>query len=180
VVLGIMQEHQPCTAYRIRVVLRESPSSFWSGSAGAIYPLLKRLEATGLIEASVDAEDRRGRRLLRLTSAGRRRHLDWMLSASSLEVAGAVSDPVRSRAFSLSALGPGDRRRFVNDSLQALEAFLDVARTDLERRQASGDPYSSLAALGAVYQAEARVKWMGELRDHLSQEQSSGIGPDSR
>ena len=171
VVLGVMQGHQPCTAYRIRVVLRDSPSPFWSGSAGAIYPLWKRLETAGLVEGSVDAADGRGRRVLRLTPAGRRRHLDWMLSASSLEVAGAVSDPVRSRAFSLDALTPGDRRRFVDGSLQAVEAFLEVARRDLEERARSDDRYSYLAAVGAVYQAEARVKWMRELRDHVSKGQ---------
>ena len=178
VVLGIMQGIEPCTAYRIRVVLRDSPSAFWSGSAGAIYPLLKRLETAGLIEASVDATDGRGRRTLHLTPAGRRRHLDWMLSASTLEVASAVSDPVRSRAFSLGALAPADRARFAGDALQALEAFLEVARRDLEERAGSDDRFSYFAAVGAVYQAEARVKWMREVQAHLSQEKPVKPAPD--
>jgi len=167
VVLGILQGKQPCTAYGIRMALQDSPSSFWSASAGAIYPLLNRLEKAGLVDASVDAGDARGRRLLTLTAAGRARHRQWMLSAGSVEVASAVSDPVRSRAFFLGAMDAADRRTFVDDSLQALESFLESARQDLVIRTDSEDSWAYLAALGGVHQAEARVKWMREIRDHL-------------
>ena len=72
VALGIIHKHQPCTAYATRMKLRASPSSHWRASAGAIYPLLARLEDEGLIEATEDAGDRRGRMLLTTTPAGRK------------------------------------------------------------------------------------------------------------
>jgi DNA-binding PadR family transcriptional regulator len=50
-VLGILWERGPCTAYAARKVLRESPSPYWSGSAGAVYPLLARLEGRRLVRA---------------------------------------------------------------------------------------------------------------------------------
>jgi len=152
------------------MALQDSPSSVWSGSAGAIYPLLRRLETAELLDARDDPEDRRGRRLLALTAKGRDAHLAWMLDGSSEEVAAAVSDTVRSRAFFLGALSSRDRRTFVDDSLVALESFLEAAKVDLEKRAGLDDTFGYLAALGGVYQAEARVRWMKDLRDHLSQD----------
>lgn len=170
VVLGIMQRMQPCTAYTIRMELQASPSSYWSASAGAIYPLLRRLERSGLVSGQADPGDRRGRRLLRLTPAGRDLHRDWMLSGTSIEVASAISDTVRSRTFFLGSLAEDDRLQFVTESVQTLEAFLHVAKRDLDERAESEDPWSRLAALGAVYQAEARLAWMREVRRQVAGE----------
>src|SRR5262245_13459166 len=38
--LGVIWAGQPCTPYRVRRVFLDSPSPSWSGSAGAIYPLI--------------------------------------------------------------------------------------------------------------------------------------------
>ena len=163
VVLGVIRVEGPCTAYRVRRVLRESPSTVWSASTGAIYPLLRKLEAEGLLEVEVDALDKRGRRLLRLSSKGRSGHLQWMMRAGSMDVASAVSDAVRSRAFFLATLEPDERSEFVRSSLSALEAFLERTLEYLHDRNPSD--YDYWAALGGVYQAKARVEWMRALGD---------------
>ena len=62
VVLGVVRQEAPCTPYVIRQVFAHSPSSYWSGSAGAIYPLVRRLERRGLLEST---ERRRGSRTSR-------------------------------------------------------------------------------------------------------------------
>jgi DNA-binding PadR family transcriptional regulator len=168
VVLGIVRTIQPCTAYAVRGVILASPSSHWSASAGAIYPLLERLETDGLVTATLDPADGRGRRLLRLTRAGGRRHRGWMLAASSSEVASGITDAVRARVFFLSQLGARDQRLFVQGALASLDAFLSVTRRDLVARAETDGPLATLAAKGAVYQAEARVAWMKEIAEHLN------------
>jgi DNA-binding PadR family transcriptional regulator len=166
VVLGIVQARQPCTAYAVRREIQASASAHWGASAGAIYPLLARLESARWVESLVDVDDRRGRRMIRITASGRRALREWMLNTESAEVAANVSDAVRSRAFFLGSLSPASRRRFVDASLTALEAFLESAREDLAARSAADD-FSRLAAQGGVYQAEARVRWMKEIRAYL-------------
>jgi DNA-binding PadR family transcriptional regulator len=167
VVLGIVQARQPCTAYAVRRDIQSSPSSHWGASAGAIYPLLSRMEASGLVSARVDPEDRRGRRLLRITARGRKAHRAWMFDVSSAEVAASVSDGIRSRAFFLASLSAEDRRRFLVEGLEAAEAFLEITRDHLATLD-DEDEAGRMAALGGVYQAEARVRWMKELKATLS------------
>ena len=48
-VLGVIWQEGPCTAYTIRKQFVASPSPQWSGSAGAIYPLVRRLEKKRLL-----------------------------------------------------------------------------------------------------------------------------------
>lgn len=163
VVLGIISSRQPCTTYAVRRVISSSPSSHWSASAGAIYPLLDRLESQGLVASSTDPSDGRGRRLLGLTPAGVGALRSWMLGAESPDIAAGVSDLVRARAFFLGQLDQADQRLFVEGALQALRDFLITAEQDLVEREENDDVLSALAAKGAVYQAEARVAWMLEV-----------------
>ena len=166
VVLGIVRGLQPCTAYAVRRQLQASPSTHWSGSAGSIYPLLGRLEDAGLVEARSDAEDGRGRRLLSLTGEGRGALKRWVLEAAHLEVAAQVSDAVRTRAFFLDALSAAERRRFVESALEAAETFHAMTREYGRSREDDGG-LVRLAALGGEYAAEARIRWLQELRASL-------------
>ena len=56
-VLGLVTEAPGSTAHSIREQFRQSRSSHWSGSAGAIYPLVKKLHEQGLLAVE---ESRRG------------------------------------------------------------------------------------------------------------------------
>ena len=168
-VLGIVRSREDCTAYAVRAVLRGSPSTRWSASAGAIYPLLGRLEERGLVTAKADPSDGRGRRTLHLTTAGKRAHRAWMLRAAEPDVAADVADSIRSRAFFLETLTPAERIRFASKCLDALEAHLAVTELDLARSKGDGS-LAWLAAKGGVYQAQARVKWMREVLSHLRSE----------
>lgn len=167
VVLGIVATHRACTAYAVRAEIRRSPSTRWSASAGAIYPLLRRLEAAGLVRGTKDPEDGRGRRHLQLTPEGERAHKVWLLRASSPDVAAEIADAVRTRVFSLGALTPAERLRFARDALEALVAHLAVTRADLEEARGREDSLPYLAARGGVLQAEARVAWMRDIVEHL-------------
>ncbi len=47
VVLGLVWSDGPCTAYAVRRTVQASLSAQWSGSAGAVYPAVARLEQRG-------------------------------------------------------------------------------------------------------------------------------------
>jgi DNA-binding PadR family transcriptional regulator len=166
-VLGIVRLLQPCTAYGVRKQLMSSPSTHWSGSAGAIYPLLSRLERAGLVASRLDGTDGRRRRLVTLSRKGQTTLRRWILQGETTEVAANVSDALRTRAFFMDALSPAERRRFVGTALDAAEAFL-VAAQDYARSRDGEDEMWRLGALGGVYAAEARVRWLRELSALLS------------
>jgi len=163
VVLGIVGRHGVCTAHQVRRALRASPSTYWSASAGAIYPLLKRLTATGHLVSVRDRSDRRRRSLLSLTDKGRRALRSWVLEVSDARVAASIFDAVRSRAFFLGALPLRDRVRFAEGALHALENFVQVARAYEQAGDRDASALERLAAHGAVLVAQARVEWMREI-----------------
>lgn len=168
--LGVVHRQQTCTAYAVRQELRKSPSAHWSASAGSIYPLLKRLESGGLIRSEADSGRGRGRRVLEVTAEGLRALREWTMTGPDESVVSGVSDPVRTRCFFLGALRPAERSRFLRDTLASLEDYLERTRADLSARGAGPASFDRVAALGAVYEAEARVAWMKEVRAQLGED----------
>lgn len=99
------------TSYAIAQAFARSPSEFWSGSAGAVYPAMKRLAARRLLESSAAAAGNRQRLDYRLTDAGRAALEDWLLDAR--RAAGMGFDPLRSRLVHLHLVSPAQRRAFL-------------------------------------------------------------------
>ena len=85
-------------------MLIDSPSSHWSGSAGAVYPVLERLEARGLVRSRrADTGDREGWSCA-LTPAGRAALQAWLGPPFGPDVLALEADPLRTRAHFLGAL----------------------------------------------------------------------------
>lgn len=99
------------TSYAIAQTFARSPSEFWSGSAGAVYPLVKRLAARGLLEASPGAAGQRQRLDYHITAAGRAALEEWLLDAD--RAAGMGFDPLRTRLGHLHLVTPAQRRAFL-------------------------------------------------------------------
>lgn len=163
VVLGLVSKGGPCTAYWIRRQCRESPSSFFSGSAGAVYPAVERLERRALIRAATVREGRRTSRRYDLTSAGEKTLKDWLLPPLPPEDVAFTVDPVRTRVYYLDALSPADRRRFVEHALARARARSRAVRAESNARREEGDRFDYLGGLGVLYEARARVRWLEEL-----------------
>lgn len=167
VVLGVVWDAQPCTAYAVRKVFVESPSSHWSGSAGAIYPLLRRLQRQGLLRSRVRRGDQRGSRLFQLTDAGRAALRAWLQpplpSASSL----MSVDMLRVRMRFFGALPARGRQAVLAEAAQKLTAQLEVVRADAARFKRAGDTFAYLMARGAVLSVRAQLAWLREAREQL-------------
>jgi PadR family transcriptional regulator AphA len=66
------------TGYDIKSVVEISTRFFWGASYGQIYPELKRLERTGLVDSEQSPRGGRKRTLYRLTPAGERALHAWL------------------------------------------------------------------------------------------------------
>ena len=115
--LAIVARDGPVTRYGVKEVFRTSPSEFWTGSAGAVYPLMQRLERRGLIQSSAATDNPRKRNFV-LTQEGRRRMLSWL---SDAELASGMGfDPLRTRLLFSELLS----EQQLEDFLDATEALL--------------------------------------------------------
>src|SRR4051812_17726619 len=77
-VLGLIWQLGPASAYEVRRHMQDSPSTQWSASAGAIYPLMQRLERLGLLKGSDHQLGKRARREYRTTPAGLAALKSWI------------------------------------------------------------------------------------------------------
>jgi DNA-binding PadR family transcriptional regulator len=108
--LGAVARDGPCTSYAVKELFRASPSEFWSGSAGSIYPLMKRLEQRGLVASESGSTGRRGHRTYRATARGRRAFARWMTDAERTAAMGF--DPLRTRLVFVGQLSARVRTEF--------------------------------------------------------------------
>jgi DNA-binding PadR family transcriptional regulator len=164
-VLGALALHGPCTPYRVRRVFLESPSPYWSGSAGAIYPLMARLERRLLVRSrrSVSAGGRAGRRC-GLTASGRRAFRAWLLPPWPGVVTGVPADPLRTRVSFLGVLRQTERSRFFEEALAATEPAIRDHVRDRRAGRHAAEPWESVVAEGALAALRARRAWLAAAR----------------
>lgn len=160
--LGVIRQYQPCSTYKVRSVFAASRTTEWSASAGSIYPVIERLKRLKLVKLA-RAAGARGRRDLSLTTKGEEVLQRWMSELQEW-AARATPDPIRTRACFMGYLPSAGERA----------AFLDLAealtRAMVAELQAAGaavretSPMDYFSMLGAQYQLEARLRWLGVLR----------------
>lgn len=167
-VLGIVWKRAPCTAYAIMREFFSSPSSFYRGSAGAIYPLARRLEKKGLLKASTGKRGRRRHVAYALSRTGLAALRKWLAPPLPEGAAAITFDPLRTRTYFLAALAPEQRRAFAAHARDELVKQLDIVGAEVDRYRKSGDDLSALAMEGAVHVIRARIAWMTELGNKLA------------
>lgn len=162
-VLGVVENEGPCTAYTVRARFATSPTKRWSGSAGAIYPLVRRLGAAGLLSETTRPRGSRSSSHHAVTDAGRAALRQWLTQPADDEVVSIPVDPVRTRLFFLETLSPAQRRDWVRRVDRRL-----AAQAEALRREWQEDDFRSeierLAARGTLEMVEARLRWFASVR----------------
>ncbi|MHC4976539.1 MAG: PadR family transcriptional regulator [Planctomycetota bacterium] len=165
-VLAVIWRRQPCTGYTIRKVFLSSFSSAYSGSAGAIYPLLGRLVKHELLRAE-DAQTGKRKSVMHcLTEEGHRVLTEWLKERPRPEDTVGL-DPVRVKLRFLGAI-PRDERPAVIDTL--LEQMnTSVREIELYKADPEGefqnDPFFHEAFQFALEMHKARIDWLESNRD---------------
>lgn len=166
-VLGAISLHAPCTPYRVRRVFLDSPSPYWSGSAGAIYPLILRLLGRGLVRSRREVSaGGRAARLFALTPRGRRAFRAWLQPPWSEVVTGIPADPLRTRVSFLGMLSPAERSRFWREAIAAVQPALRRHERDRRAGWHPGEPWEAVVAEGALAALRARHAWLTAARRH--------------
>lgn len=158
-VLGLIWQLGPCSPYDVRRHLQASPSSQWSASAGAIYPLVRRLHALKLLKVKDERTGERARRMYTLTPVGLAVLRQWIGPPLTGDAISVAHDPLRSRARFLKALSPAQRRDWVRSALATLD---EVARRIRAWHDefAADDPYLAMITEQGELETEARQRWL--------------------
>lgn len=126
VALALIAQHDgPATAYVVKTYLSSSPSRFWSGSAGSIYPLITRLDRRGLLSASDADTGKRKATAYSLSKAGHDALADWITDIDRAMDPGL--DPLRMRLAFLTLVPPARRKTFLESASKELDKSVDSA-----------------------------------------------------
>ena len=135
-ILSEIEHRGQQTAFQVRKAFADSFSLEWKGSAGAIYPAVRRLEKDGFLQATA-AQGGRATRHLSLTAVGRRALKAW--ACDPVLAASIGVDPFRLRAGIWAILTPEERKELflgleatIEANVGALEEYLD--KTDRVER----------------------------------------------
>ena len=161
---------RPMSGYDIKKAVDASIGHFWSESYGQIYPILKRLAASGLVEADEPkSTDGRPSETYRLTDGGRLVLAEWLEEPP---------EPERRRNELLLKLFFGrstpsavnirhvERRR--EEAVARLETYAAIER-DIRRRHAEHPdlPYWLMTLSYGRHAVDAQISWCDETLSKL-------------
>lgn len=148
------------TSFQVRRAFQQSPTSSWSGSAGAVYPAIERLTAAGLVHAELQVGGR-GTRTLSLTEVGNVSLLRWTQDATRAGALGA--DSFRLRVGLWRTLALRDQIDLAGTMRAQILAELTIlnGRGDL-------DPIEAVGNRMAIRQQQLRLEWLDEWERELS------------
>jgi len=157
-----------CTGYAVMKSFQSSSSSYFSGSAGAIYPLLKRLEASSLIIAKKSKAGSRTRKHYTVSSEGKKALKKWLAGPIPEEDVSFVVDLLRTRALFFANLTKAQQHKFVKDVRSQVQARIKSQVSYLSKHPDTGK-YERLAARSVIISEQARLVWLKELEKAIDE-----------
>src|ERR687888_2803900 len=154
VVLGMLSLG-PRSGYDIKTVVDRSTRFFWAASYGQIYPELRRLEREGLIEGEDAPRGERGRRVYKLTKAGREALVDWLLGPT---VTIEYRDESLLRLFFADALPREEALLLLEGRKKGHEEYLEVLR-EIDARPGEDPPFVDLVLRWGIEFNEWGAQW---------------------
>jgi DNA-binding PadR family transcriptional regulator len=171
--LGLLHQ-QPRSGYDLRKVFETTAMGSYSGSPGAIYPALRRLERQELIRGEVDSsKELRPRKVFQPTAKGKTMLRQWLRREIHRQDVERGFDELMLRfAFHYLLGSDAATRRFLDSLLRQVEAYIEELR-----RQAGAFPEQTplqprLALAAGIEQYRARARWAREALRQFEEEQA--------
>lgn len=156
--LGLVLRRQPVTAYELFRIYEQSPVTSFNASKGSLYPLIKRMKAAGLLEASPKQSRGRNAESLRCSAAGAEAVRTWLKSVHAGHV--MLDDPLRTMMLSLPSLSRDEQIEWVTDAKNLVSE--KMKQVDDYTRSVSV-PFQSIAHKGAVGALRVKMEWLDQL-----------------
>jgi DNA-binding PadR family transcriptional regulator len=162
----------PSSGYDLKRRFATTPMGVYQPSSGALYPALRRLDATGLIRAEAQPRQAgrpaRNRRVYEATRVGRAVHSGWLSTPIEPATVGRDLGLHLMRFVMMEhVLSPGDVLTFLHSLADALAAF--VAQLDQFATAADlGDRHPRLALEHGLVVHRASLRWARQAIKALS------------
>src|SRR4051794_32471157 len=168
-VLGFLMD-QPVHGYALKRALSPALPRERRVNDGVLYPLLKRMEADGLISGRMERrEGSPDRRVFHPTEAGRRAFREWLESSAEEEDNVSydflVGHPFLTKCLFFEKLGTAGALRKLSEQLASSDAKLaDFERIRSGMVERDVDPYRvAVLDLGIAQQRE-KVRWLKQMK----------------
>jgi DNA-binding PadR family transcriptional regulator len=170
--LGLVGQ-QPQSGYDLRKIFETTAMGSYSGSPGAIYPALKRLESQGLIEGEVDSSKvLRPRKVFRVTEGGRAILFEWLSATIEREdVERRVDELMLRFAFHGLLDDPGETRRFLEGFQKETEEYVVELKAQARSFPEKAPPHPRLALAAGIAQFDAMRRWAQRALESFSEEE---------
>jgi len=153
--LGAMMRG-PRHGYEILRFLNASLDSTWHVSTSQLYSLLKKLEARGLLESSLEAQETRpSKRVFSLTRQGEQTFLEWLHRPT--QHVRDVRIEFLAKLFFFRYLSLEGTGRLVETQIQVLQKIQGKIK---DRRGGEDDPYEKLVLGFKTATLEAWLHWL--------------------
>jgi DNA-binding PadR family transcriptional regulator len=156
---------EPMSGYDLGRMVRASIGHIWSESYGQIYPNLKRLAASGLVDCRTEKhKGRPDRRIYSITQKGREQLGSWLSVPPQPEI---PRNEMLLKLF-FGAQAPihiliGNVERMVEEHRALLRKFKRVERDDIDKNPQYPDaPFWKMAARFGQMEMEAHLGWAEE------------------
>jgi DNA-binding PadR family transcriptional regulator len=158
--LGLVTQ-LPQSGYDLRKTFETTAMGSFSGSPGAIYPALRRLEKRELIEGEVDATTAlRPRMVFRPTAAGREVLEAWLVREIDREDVERRVDELMLRFALHSVLGHSTpTQRFLADFLVEVEGYVGELRRQQQEVPDNTPLQPRMALAAGIEQYRAFARW---------------------
>jgi DNA-binding PadR family transcriptional regulator len=176
--LGLVQQ-APRSGYDLRRMFAATPMGYFSGSPGAIYPALDRLERSGLVAGNVDdRQPLRPRRVYTITPKGLEVLRAWVTRPVTHEDLVRREGEVDLRFAFLGGIGgPADSRRFLESLAAEIDAELKSLEQHLTGMKSSAGLHGRLALESGIELYEARARWARRALQHFQPQAAARAKP---
>lgn len=168
--LGLLHQ-QPRSGYDLRKIFETTPMAHYSGSPGAIYPALRRLEQRGLIEGSVDREySLRPRQVFRPTTAGTEALRTWLASGIQRDdVIWHIDELMLRFAFHSFLESNAATWEFLDRFARETDVYLKELREQLRMMPADMPIHGRLALESGIELYKAYGRWARKALGHFEE-----------
>ena len=173
--LGLLN-YRPMTGYEIKKMVDESIAFFWQENYGHIYPMLKRMEADGLVTSVSEYTDGKPpRKRYSITDMGRKAFMRWMEEDTGPL---KIRYELLLKIFFSSLPGSPDTYRFIEaeenrmlDLIKEYDGIKAHLAKDILSKCTEKDILRWTITLNFGYHfARATLEWCRETRELLSED----------
>jgi DNA-binding PadR family transcriptional regulator len=171
--LGLLHQ-EPRSGYDLRKIFETTPMGHCSGSPGAIYPALRRLEQQGLIEGQVDhTTSLRPRQVFRPTETGTEMFQKWLArDVQRDDVIWRLDELMLRFAFHSFLESNTASRKFLTGFVAEVNGYIKELRQQLKMVPTETPIHGKLALESGVELYQAHRRWARKALEHFDENES--------